>query len=139
MKYAAKPQYLNPEKPSHVDDYAIWEKIEIDDSIVNMMKSQGWFISDSDNFETLFYKMKMCPLEITPRQARQALFLAGVSVDMLIGGLNSLPSPYKELALIEWEYSTAFKRKNPLVTNVALMLGWTTYQLDDLWILGSTL
>lgn len=139
MKYAAKPQYLNPEKPKSVDDYAVWEKIEIDDSIVSIMKSQGWFISDTDNFQTLFHKMKICPKEITPRQARQALFLVGVSSEMILGGLNSLPSPHKELALVEWEYSTAFKRNNPLVVNVALMLGWTTYQLDDLWILGSTL
>lgn len=139
MKYAAKPQKLNPNKPSHLDDYAIWQKIQFNSNIDQTLISQGWFISNTDNFETLFYKMKICPKEITPRQARQALVLSGVSTDLILGGLNSLPSPTKELALIEWEYSTVIKRNNPLVTNVATMLGWTTYQLDDLWILGSNL
>jgi len=139
MKYAAKPQYLNPEKQSHHDDYEVWESIQIEESLVNLMISKGWFISGSDNFETLFHKMKICPKQITPRQARQALLLSGVSTEMILSGLNSLPSPQKELSLIEWEYSTAFNRQNPLVVNVALVLGWTSYQLDDLWILGSSL
>ena len=79
------------------------------------------------------------PTEITPRQARQALLIAGISEQMIVDAINTLPSPTKEMALIEWEYSVAFLRYNPLVATMAQMLGWNTQQLDDLWILGATL
>lgn len=70
---------------------------------------------------------------VTPRQIRQALVLSGISLTDIETALNSLPEPTKSLAIIEWEYSVAFIRTNPLVEQVGLMLGWTSEQLDDLW------
>lgn len=71
--------------------------------------------------------------EITPRQARQALILNGISLSEIDAALDSLPEPTKSLAKAEWEYSIAFQRNRPLVAQVGQMLGWTSQQLDDLW------
>jgi hypothetical protein len=77
--------------------------------------------------------------DVTPRQMRQALILSGVSLTDIDAALDSLPEPTKSLAKIEWEYSIAFKRLNPLVASVGQILGWTSQQLDDLWKLAGTL
>lgn len=71
--------------------------------------------------------------DITPRQARQALILSGISLQDIDAALDSLPEPMKSLAKTEWEYSIAFQRNRPLVVQVGQMLGWTPEQLDDLW------
>lgn len=78
-------------------------------------------------------------LDVTPRQMRSALLLQGITEDMIIGAINTLPSPQKELATISWEYSTAFQRSNTLTAQIGIMLGWTTDQLDDLWRFARTL
>ena len=77
--------------------------------------------------------------DITPRQCRQALILSGITMASINDALHGLPEPTSSLALAEWEYSIAFKRRRPLVQSVAQMLGWTEDQLDDLWRFASTL
>lgn len=77
--------------------------------------------------------------DVTPRQMRQALVLSGVSVQQIEDALDSLDEPMRSLARIEWEYSTAFQRHRPLVQQVGIMLGWTSTQLDNLWILAGSL
>lgn len=78
--------------------------------------------------------------DVTPRQIRQALVLTdGITIEMVEAALETLPEPTKTLARIEWEYSVAFQRNRPLVTQVGLMLGWTEEQLDNLWLLAGSL
>ena len=79
------------------------------------------------------------PESITPRQAKQALFLNGITAPMVVAAINQLPSPNKELALIEWEDSTAFLRANPLVNQIGAVFGKTSEEIDEIWILGATL
>jgi len=79
------------------------------------------------------------PESITPRQAKQALFLNGVTSVMVEAAINELPSPNKELAMIEWEYSTAFLRSNPLVNQIGAVFGKTPADIDAIWVLGETL
>lgn len=138
LKYAAKPQKLNPNKPSHVDDWAIWEKI-VTAAPANTLEQQGWFVSDSDNFVEWFQLKKNCPSHISPRQARQALALQGISEENILNGFNSLPSPIKELAKIEWDYSLEIKRDRLLVNSVAKLLGWSQYDLDRLFVFAKNL
>lgn len=76
---------------------------------------------------------------ITPRQIRLALVLSGVSLTDIDNSLNSLPEPTKSLALISWEYAVAFERNDPLVESVGLMLGMTSAQIDQLWMLAASL
>jgi len=77
--------------------------------------------------------------DISPRQLRLALILSNVSLAQIESALDQLEEPTKSLAKIEWEYATTFERNKPLVQQVGLMLGWTSEQLDNLWLFGSTL
>lgn len=77
--------------------------------------------------------------DVTPRQIRQAMILAGVSMAQIEAAIDAMPEPNRTLAKIEWEYSTAFIRANPLVAGVGMMLGWTEEQLDALWITAGRL
>jgi hypothetical protein len=139
MKHAAIPQKNNPNKPTNVDDWAIWQQIEFDGSNSTALQEAGWFISDVDNFAQWFQLKKVCPKSITPRQARQALIISGIGPEQIVTALNTLPSPTKELALAEWEYSTEFFRDRPIVKSVSTMLGWSEMQLDELFIYAGSL
>lgn len=77
--------------------------------------------------------------DVTPRQMRQALVLSGITLETIDAVLNSLPDPQKSLAKIEWEYSISFQRNRPIVAAVGQVLGWTSDQLDELWLYAGTL
>ena len=77
--------------------------------------------------------------DVTPRQIRLALILGGESLDSILAILNTLPEPQKSLALVEWEYAQVFVRSNPLVAQLAPLLGITDEELDQLWQLAATL
>ena len=77
--------------------------------------------------------------DVTPRQIRQALIRMGYPLSMVTDGIAALPSPHKELAEVEWEYSGLILRSNPLVSMLAQGQGWTTEQLDDLFKFALTL
>jgi len=79
-------------------------------------------------------KQPQPPEMVTPRQIRQALVLNGLTLDEIDAALASLPEPQKTMAHIEWEYSIAVYRSNPLVDAVGQMLGWTSDQIDALFI-----
>lgn len=76
---------------------------------------------------------------VSPRQIRQALILQGISLSQIETALDGLPEPTRSLAKIEWEYSVGFVRANPLVAQVAVILGWTPEQLDALWVFAGSL
>lgn len=78
------------------------------------------------------------PKTVTMRQARLALHQAGL-LPNIEAALNSLPSPQKEAAQIEWEYSQEVVRQKELVQMLAPALGLNDQQLDDLFVLASTL
>lgn len=78
------------------------------------------------------------PDSITMRQCRLKLLdlkLLG-SVDQAI---NSLPSPQKEQAQIEWEYAGEVRRDNPLIGQLMQALGMGEPELDNLFIEGEKL
>lgn len=77
--------------------------------------------------------------DITPRQARQALVLSGISLESIESAMDLLPEPMKSMAKIEWEYSTAFIRTNQLMDTMGAMLGLTVDQIDQLFIFGAKL
>ena len=77
--------------------------------------------------------------DITGTQMRQALIYRGFDLEMVTAALNTLPSPQKELALVEWEYGTILKRNTSLTSGVGQLLGWTEIQIDDLWTYAGTL
>lgn len=53
--------------------------------------------------------------------------------------IDSLSSPQKEAARIEWEYSQEVQRYNGFVAIIGPSLGLTEQQIDDLFFLAATL
>lgn len=78
------------------------------------------------------------PAAVTMRQARLALLAAGLyaSVDAAI---DSLPSPQKEEARIEWEYATEVQRSSGLVPMMGAALGLDDAGLDALFVAAAAL
>lgn len=78
------------------------------------------------------------PQSVTMRQARLALLGAGL-LGQIDATIASLPSPQKEAAQIEWEYSQEVQRRNGFVDQLAPLLGLTDEQVDQLFIQAATL
>jgi hypothetical protein len=83
-------------------------------------------------------RLKSIPKEVTMRQARLALLAAGL-MDDITAAIESLPSPQKEAAKIEWEYSQTVERNRGFVLLLGSALGLTSIQLDNLFIIASKL
>jgi len=112
------------------------------EKIGEMESPQGvtWTDAEWDERLSVFSRAPVVKIpDVTPRQIKQALVLSGISMQQVSDGLDTLPEPQKSLAHIEWEYSLTFKRDNPLVAKVAQMLGWTSQQLDQLWLFAGSL
>lgn len=78
------------------------------------------------------------PAAVTMRQARLALLGAGL-LDDVDAAINALPSPQKEAARIEWEYSQEVQRHNGFVSVLAPSLGLTPEQTDELFVQAAKL
>lgn len=78
------------------------------------------------------------PPEVTMRQARQALILAGklATVNAALAGMTGTAG---ELARAEWEYSIAVQRHRPLVLSLGAALGMSSADLDALFIQAASL
>lgn len=141
MKYAVKTQLYNPDRPAGMKPEMVWQKISIDDDLAETFTADNWIVSATDDYmqKLLSTPRVVVPESVTPRQARQALLIFGVTTEIVEGAINSLPSPTKDFAMVEWKYSTAFVRNNPLVATMGQMLGWSSASLDALWILASKL
>lgn len=77
------------------------------------------------------------PEVVTMRQARLAMLDAGI-LEAVNSAIEDLPSPQKEVALIEWDHSAEVRRDNPLVTMLGVALDMTDEQIDALFISGVT-
>lgn len=73
------------------------------------------------------------PQSVTMRQARLALLGARL-LDDVEAAIAALPSPQKEAARIEWEYSQEVQRRAGFVSVLAPLLGMTDAQTDALFI-----
>ena len=78
------------------------------------------------------------PTVVAMRQARLALLQAG-KLAAVAPAIAALPSPQKEAAQIEWEYSTDVQRDWPLVKALAPALGLTEADLDALFTAAAAL
>ena len=74
------------------------------------------------------------PESVSPRQIRQALTAANLRTAVeaaVAAGTQDLKD--------WWEFATQFERAHPMVAGMALQLGVTSEQLDQLWIAGGAL
>ncbi len=78
------------------------------------------------------------PQVVTMRQARLALLQIGKLADVETA-IESLPSPQKEAAKIEWEYSTEVRLDSDLVKQLAPGLGLDDAALETLFTQAATL
>lgn len=79
-----------------------------------------------------------CPVTITMRQARRALFQTGKLAEVE-AAIAAQSSPTKEIAQIEWDYSSVVWRNKELVEVLTAYMGWTSEETDDLFRLAATL
>lgn len=82
--------------------------------------------------------VSLVPTVLTMRQARLVLFTAGL-IGSVQAAINALPSPDKEKAQIEWDYSNEVQRHNGFVSQLAPALGLSSEQVDALFITGAAL
>jgi hypothetical protein len=80
----------------------------------------------------------LAPQVVTMRQARLALLAEGKLNDVETA-IESLPSPQKEAAKIEWEYSTEVRLDSELVKQLAPGLGLDDAALETLFTQAATL
>lgn len=73
-------------------------------------------------------------LSVSPRRARMALRKAGLMHQ--VKALMDDPATDPDL-VDAWEYALDFQRQSPLILGVADALGWTSEQLDALFIEAS--
>lgn len=78
------------------------------------------------------------PAKVTMRQARLALLAAG-KLAAVSAAINALPSPQKEAAQIEWEYSQEVQRHTGFVSLLAPVLGMNAEALDQLFVTAAGL
>lgn len=78
------------------------------------------------------------PSIVSMRQARLALLAAGKLAGVATV-IESMPSPLKEAARIEWEYAATVDRNSMLMAHLALAMGLDTASLDALFMGASTL
>jgi hypothetical protein len=78
------------------------------------------------------------PQSVTMRQARLALFGAGL-LDDVEAAIDALPEPQKTAARIEWDHSQTVERNRGLVVQLGTALGLTPAQIDQLFITAAGL
>ena len=93
----------------------------------------GWSY-DGSTFSEPTTPPVQIPSAVSMRQARLALLQQG-----LLPTVNAAIDAGGEADKIAWEYATEVDRSDVLVQNLAAGLGLTSAQLDDLFLLASTL
>lgn len=79
------------------------------------------------------------PQEVTRRQFRIALVLAGIDLDDITATLNSIEDETERaIALIEWQDALTFKRDHPLIISFAPLFNLSEEDLDNLFISAAT-
>ena len=128
-----------------------------DGKVVNIAKvadaefaeSQGWVVSEvakigdshdaeTDTFTTPEPPPTPIPSSISPRQARLALLQASL-LSQVDPAIESLESPAKEQAQIEWEYATSIERESEWINQLGSALGLDSAGIDDLFLAASAI
>lgn len=94
---------------------------------------QAWVVRDLTEEEIEEQNRVPVPDSITPRQARLELLNEGL-LSQVDDAINSLESPDKERAAIEWEFAENIERDSPWINNIGKALGLTQDQIDEMFI-----
>ena len=111
---------------------------EIDPVLVDGNWTQQWQVTELSPEEIQANQKALVPSSVTMRQARLALLGAGLLASVG-AAIDSLPSPQKEAARIEWEYASEVQRSSGLVPMMGVALGLDDTALDALFIVAEGL
>jgi hypothetical protein len=96
--------------------------------------------------EAIIPPNKVVEIVATNRQVREALIRKSftdsrpeIHPEKIKEFILSLPEPTRSIAFNFWEYSNEMIRSNPVLAQLAPMLGLTEDDLDQLWIFARTL
>ncbi len=99
--------------------------------------TQLWTVRDA-TLEELEAMKPPVPSEVTMRQARLALLAIG-KLDQVVPAIEALEGVDRDVARIEWEFSSAVVRTRPLVCMLGEALGLDDGALDQLFITAAEL
>ena len=110
-----------------------------DVQVGGMVRLDGELVFSQERMNThLAASRPPVPQTVTMRQARLALLAAG-KLSAVDAAIVNLPSPQKEAAQIEWEFSSVVERDRPLVQMLGPALGLFDADLDALFIQAAQL
>ena len=99
------------------------------------LRADGYFPEN----EIDLTEVKTVPEKITEMQLKSAMILAGIKLTTVDAIIATLPQPQRDLAMVDWEYSTNFYRNNSMINQIAGALKLTTEQVDNIFINGEKL
>ena len=82
---------------------------------------------------------KRVPLRLTKRKLRLALIARGIMPAQIVDIIDTLPSPQREIAHVEWETADFYDRTHNLISYVGQKLGLSETDIDDVFIAGEGL
>jgi hypothetical protein len=78
------------------------------------------------------------PVSVSMKSARKALILAGIPMATINAAFDAIPdATQKELAKVDWEFSSVVRRDSPLVASMASALGLSSAEVDGLFVAAS--
>lgn len=89
-------------------------------------------------YNQFFMQQEQVPQIVTNAQFRLALIESGQSISAINAFINSKEEPLRDVLNSLWEYANHFERQNTQLIAMAELLGLTSEQLDDLFILANT-
>lgn len=138
---------MSEHKYAFINDYRVIKIEVVDDNDIAQVSAQyqwildiegmnphisiGWVFDGSNFYEDI--------PPVTPRQFRQAMILSGIDISFIEVTMEMLPEPHKSLAKVEWEYSTLFERRRPIVIMMGQLMGWSETDIDNIWELAGSL
>jgi hypothetical protein len=89
--------------------------------------------ADGSQTETDDGRPELVPQEVSPRQIRLALLAGGITPAFISAQIAAMPEPQRSAAQIEWEYATVIRRDHAMLNAMAVSMGMTDAQVDDLF------
>jgi hypothetical protein len=70
---------------------------------------------------------------LTARQLRLGLLQIGIKPADVAAAISALPEDQRDVAEIEWDYASEYRRDHPLIAALGASFGLTVEQIDDAW------
>lgn len=121
----------------------LYEILNEEGAVINIIVAEVDFVQSRypDRFrqipDNIHPNIASIPAVVTMRQARLALLEIG-KYSQIDAAIALLPSPEKEKAEIEWQYSNEVQRHNGFVSLLGPGLGLTETDINNLFILAAS-